>query len=128
MSGREAFARDLKAARRAAGITQRELAAILRVDVGAVSGWERGIRMPGKHNRRAVIEFLASTAPFADMTLVEYVSRYELSDETDNASAPHSENVRPQAEQVRGFSDEDRALIRQLLQRLERLQRLAENG
>lgn len=47
---------DLKVARKKLGLSQRELAEVLGVDVGTISRWERGVQDPPKYVALALAE------------------------------------------------------------------------
>jgi transcriptional regulator with XRE-family HTH domain len=58
----DALGARIAAARRAAGLTQQELAALIGSDTGTVSRWERGRRNPRKTTILAVASVLNVTA------------------------------------------------------------------
>lgn len=118
MAGSRDFGNDLRDARQRADLTQVGLAATLGVDPGAVSGWERGIRMPDEHNRAAV-------AAFMGLTIADYLVRYEAGS-TGRQNGPTSSRkeeagarVRRRVAEAQRLSDEELRLLRRLLQRLE---------
>ena len=59
----DALPERLKAARIAAGLTRRQLAARVAVHPGTVAEWERGEKRPSKGNRERLAAFLAGGHP-----------------------------------------------------------------
>jgi len=122
MAGNKDFGDDLRAARRGAGYTQLTLAAELGVDPGAISGWERGIRMPDDQNRAAVAGFLG-------LSLADFLVRYTANGSTGQqspltspggeASTRTQDRIAAQAAGAERLSQEELRLLRRLLERLE---------
>lgn len=56
------FVQQLKAARKAAGLTQAGLAEALEIHRRTVEDWERGINAPPKWSQRLLLEELARMA------------------------------------------------------------------
>ncbi|WP_462256590.1 helix-turn-helix domain-containing protein [Dialister invisus] len=51
----------IKAARLAAGLSQREMSELLRIPKNTITGWEQGRRTPPEYVERLIIEKLNST-------------------------------------------------------------------
>lgn len=114
MAGSTRLGDDLRAARRAAGLTQVKLAIRLGVDPGAVSGWERGIRMPDDQNREIIADFLG-------LTIADYLVKYEA---TSDGSTGRRSRPSPPAGENGAQANQVEALTRELVERLERVEKL----
>lgn len=125
MAGNTNFGSDLRTARQRAGLTQVKLAIELGVDPGAVSGWERGIRMPDGQNRARVARFMG-------LTIAEFLVKYEAPDGDGSTgrrgrpTAPRKETAGARAGKRAGeleietnLTVEEVRTLRQLLERLE---------
>lgn len=124
MAGNTDFGSDLRTARQEAGLTQVRLALELGVDPGAVSGWERGIRMPDGQNRAVVARFMG-------LTIADFLVKYEAGENgstsrrsrptapTGETAGARARRVKAEAEAGQQLSAEELATLRGLLRRLE---------